>query len=232
MPSFDTHGDFMMVDVYAVGIPTEYNGVQCNATQGCCGCDLCDATNPVVSIFDRYDRVRGDLGTQYPSLWFVEQTFYDNTSYWSRAPTYQEELNMAWASVMSGGSGVLGYTWPVTGVPTAYPQLGLALSDFAQQMLKDSYAHDTVLSGSRVAYGSSGSVYYAAWATGTVVALNTDYNATRAFAATAAELGLSDSATLTGVTLGRMSDGEKTKVSMKNGLLVDSLGPMEVRIYK
>lgn len=137
---------------------------------------------------------------------------------------------MAWASVMSGGSGVLGYTWPVTGVPTTYPQLGLALSDFASQM--STYAQKTVLSGSRVAYGSMGSVYYASWSTGTVVALNTNYNNTAGFAATVEELGLSTSATINGQSLGRTSNEKTTHISVQGGLLVDQLLPLEIKLYQ
>ena len=229
MPVFAPNVDYAMTDVYAVGIPTEYNGLECTPFQGDCGCDLCDGSNPVKAIFDRWDLIYEDLGVQYPAMWLVEQTFYDNTSYWSRPPTYQEELAMAWASVVAGGSGVLGYTWPVTGVPTKYPQLGLALSDFASQMSK--YASDTAISGPRVAYSSIGSVYYASWGSGTVVAMNTDYKQMAGFAAAASELGLSKSS-VKGQGLGRSSSSHATEISVHGGLLMDQLSPLEIKVYQ
>ena len=229
MPIFGRNVDYAMTDVYAVGIPTEYNGLECTPFQGDCGCDLCDGSNPVKAVFDRWALVYEDLGVQYPAMWLVEQTFYDNTSYWSRPPTYQEELAMAWASVVAGGSGVLGYTWPVTGVPTKYPQLGLALSDFASQMSK--YAADTAISGPRVAFNSIGSVYYASWASGTVVAMNIDYKQAAGFAAAASELGISKSS-VKGQGLGRSSSSHAIDISVHGGLLMDQLSPLEIKVYQ
>lgn len=234
LPLFAQNVDFIMNDVYSVGIPDHYEGLACNATQGCCGCDLCDGSNPVRAIAERFDGLYADLGVNYPAITFVEQTFFANTSYWSRPPTYAEEFAMAWLSIVAGGSGVLGYTYPVTGVPTTYPQLGLALSDFAAAMMRNqSLAEKTVLSGARVRYGSQNAVYYASWPSGYVVVVNTDYSKSSSVALVVSELGIpADTSTLSSQALGRNVKSNVVRpVHVQNGILVDSIEPLSVKIY-
>jgi len=124
-PEYVSAVDFVSTDVYAVGIPTVYNNLVCNATQSDCGCDLRNASNPILSVADRYESIYSDLGIDYPATLFVEQTFYENTSYWSVLPTYQEELAMAWISIVSGGNGILGYRYPVSSniLRAEYPEM-------------------------------------------------------------------------------------------------------------
>ena len=231
MPLFEKNVDFFMNDVYPVGIPDSYNGIECNATQGVCGCDLCDSTNAVKAIAERFKGLHQDLGVNYPTIALVEQTWYDNTSYWSRLPTYAEEFTMAWTSIISGGVGVFGFVWPVAGAPTTYPQLGLALSDFADYMFTRGLADKTVLSGARVAHGVQGSVYYAAWSSGYVVAVNTDYSNCAPLALFTEQVGLSYTKLVIGSSIGRNIVDTTSPILVKNGLLVDEIEPLSVKIY-
>ncbi|ANB15523.1 hypothetical protein AWJ20_3151 [Sugiyamaella lignohabitans] len=230
-PDYVDHIDFYMVDVYAVGIPTEYNGFVCNTTQGCCGCDNCDAQNPVKSIADRYEAVRSDLGIQYPPTMLVAQTFYDNTSYWSRNPTYEEEFTMAWTSIISGGSGVLGYTWPVSNSPNASLPLSQAISDFANEYLGDKgLSARTTLSGPRTTYGSFNGIYYAIWNTGTIVAVNTNYS-NSSLSIDVSPFIKPNVKSLSVKSLGATAKQNMTSVPISGGVLTDQFGYLEVKAY-
>ena len=234
MPMFAGNTDFVMNDVYSVGIPDHFQGFVCNETQGDCGCDLCDSTNAVRAVADRFDGFYEDLGINYPAITFVEQTFYSDAAYWSRPPTYAEEFAMAWLSIVSGASGVLGYTYPVTGVPMEYSELKHAIADFAANMSSEStLAQNTVLSGARVHYGRQQNVYYASWLSGYIIAVSADYKNSSPLALFTSDLDISsETSKFSAQALGRQTTGKGTRqVHVKDGLLVDSVAPLSVVVY-
>lgn len=225
-PDYAGAVDFLSTDVYSVGIPTVYNNLVCNLTQGDCGCDLCNASNPIASVADRYDSIYSDLGVNYPAVLFVEQTFSDNT-YWSRLPLYEEELAMAWISIVAGGNGVLGYTYPVADDPTSQFPLSAALQDFASQMAN--YSSSTLLTGPRVGYSKYNGVYSAAWSSGTIIAVNA-MNYTNDATILTHNFGLNGTS-VQATALGKEFGNQTTRPQMMGGAITDQLKPYSVRVY-
>ncbi|RHZ90007.1 hypothetical protein Glove_9g141 [Diversispora epigaea] len=102
--------DILSTDVYPVGIntfhSTEYSGV--------CGCDNC-VGNFSLDIPKRTQKYMIDLdliGRGLIVKWMVLQAFFDQNSWWERAPTFQEIRAMWYISIIYGYKGLMFWRFP------------------------------------------------------------------------------------------------------------------------
>ena len=90
----------ILLDVYPVGINTYH----CTEYSGVCGCDNCIG-NISLDIPKRTQAYMEDLdliGRRLTVKWMVLQAFYDQNSWWERAPTSQEIRAMWYISIIYG----------------------------------------------------------------------------------------------------------------------------------
>jgi hypothetical protein len=115
---YSAPADFLMVDVYPIGINATFSkwGTECNATYGDCGCDNCEGTvQDVVSRMEDVRRYEGWLGRWRKTVVFNPQSFHGE-DYWLRDPSVEESWVMVLLAVNHGAKGVISWVWPTSGV--------------------------------------------------------------------------------------------------------------------
>ena len=114
----DATADFLMADVYPVGINATWSkwSTACNATHGDCGCDDCEGVvQDVVERLEDWKRYGEWLGRWSKTVVFNPQSFHGE-DYWLRDPSVEESWVMALLAVNHGAQGVISWVWPTSEV--------------------------------------------------------------------------------------------------------------------
>ncbi|KAL2256109.1 hypothetical protein VTK26DRAFT_2173 [Humicola hyalothermophila] len=114
---YSSAADFLMADVYPIGINATYSkwGTPCNATLGDCGCDNCEGTvQDVPRRFDDFARYERWLGRSWPKTKVNNPQSFHGEDYWLRDPSTGEEEVMNMLAVNHGARGVISWLWPTS----------------------------------------------------------------------------------------------------------------------
>lgn len=113
---YTSGGDIIMSDPYPIGVNTSWSGpynTECNTTYGCCGCDDCDGNFEDVSTrLDLYKEYQNILNLPQKPQWGVPQAFGNDSTFWSRYPTPEEELVMNMLFINHGAKGIAMWDYP------------------------------------------------------------------------------------------------------------------------
>ncbi|OAQ64634.1 glycoside hydrolase subgroup catalytic core protein [Pochonia chlamydosporia 170] len=106
--------DFVMEDVYPIGINSTFNkwGTPCNRTYGDCGCDNCQGNvQDVSNRLDNLIQYERWLGLWPKTKAHNPQTFHGE-NYWFRDPTNEEEVAMNALGFNHDAKVIASWVWP------------------------------------------------------------------------------------------------------------------------
>jgi hypothetical protein len=113
---YTSGADIIMADPYPIGVNTSWSGpynTECNTTYGCCGCDDCNGNfEDVSSRLDLYQEYQNILNLPQKPQWGVPQAFGNDSTFWSRYPTPEEEIVMNMLFINHGAKGIAMWNYP------------------------------------------------------------------------------------------------------------------------